>query len=544
MFGLAMALSLLAGFPETAYIDGLLALAWAALRLVQLARGERARYATHIALGAIAALCVAAPQIVAFVHDLGLSDVGGHGDVFARASLVPPAIVTSLVAPYALGPIFGHVDRWPLLVNVWGAIGGYTSIALAALATYGFIARRDALAWLLLVWSAAAMAKVFGLEPFLTVWNWIPGIASTAFFRYAQPTWELAMVILAARGLHELIANGPQRAPVVGTWLVVTGAWLAALAYGTTLWPHLKDTVVLRNFAAISAVWAAISGFGCAALATRASRPLARAGLACLLVFDAVLLFALPTLANPRAGEIDRPAVAFLRANLGLQRFYSLGPIQANYGAYFGIASINHNYLPVNRRWIEWVHDHLDRAADPIVFNGNFPRGAGQPSSVEELRRNLAAYRAAGVKFVVAPPGVDVFGTGDAAQPGTRLAYEDAVMRIYELASPVPYFDSLSGSCKIHASERTAARFECSRPDRIIRRELYSPGWRAEVNGRAASVEAYDEAFQAIAVPAGIGEIRFRYAPPHARWAWLAAALGLLALAAPLPRRLVLRKAG
>jgi len=59
MFGLAMALSLLAGFPETAYLDGLLALAWALLRLAQLAPGRRAAYAGRIFLGGIAALCIA-----------------------------------------------------------------------------------------------------------------------------------------------------------------------------------------------------------------------------------------------------------------------------------------------------------------------------------------------------------------------------------------------------------------------------------------------------------------------------------------------------
>ena len=58
-----------------------------------------------------------------------------------------------------------------------------------------------------------------------------------------------------------------------------------------------------------------------------------------------------------------------------------------NYGAYLGIASINHNYLPVARRWTQFVRDRLDSAAHPIVFNGNYPRPPGSPSAIATPNR-------------------------------------------------------------------------------------------------------------------------------------------------------------
>ena len=66
--GLAIAWSILAGFPEPAYISGLLALAWGIYRLVSApARGSMARRTVGgFALG----LLVACPLLIAFVDYL------------------------------------------------------------------------------------------------------------------------------------------------------------------------------------------------------------------------------------------------------------------------------------------------------------------------------------------------------------------------------------------------------------------------------------------------------------------------------------------
>jgi len=83
-------------------------------------------------------------------------------------------------------------------------------------------------------------------------------------------------------------------------------------------------------------------------------------------------------------------------------------------------------------------------------------------------------------------------------------------------------------------------RVECDQPATLVRRELYFPGWTATVNGAPAAITARDEIFQAVQLPKGTSEVRFRYAPPHIGWAWLAMWLGLAALAAaslPLFRR-------
>jgi uncharacterized membrane protein YfhO len=59
---------------------------------------------------------------------------------------------------------------------------------------------------------------------------------------------------------------------------------------------------------------------------------------------------------------------------------------------------------------------------------------------------------------------------------------------------------------------------------------LFSPGWIATVNGREALIAEHRDLFQSIELPAGKSDVRYRYAPPHVAWAWLAAFIGLLAL--------------
>ncbi len=402
LLAVALALSLLAGFPETAYINGLLALAWAVLRWAESAPGRRKAYATRVALGGMVGIALAAPQIWAFITFLPHAGIGGHGGLFAHKMLDPAAVIPSLVAPYVYGPIFAFSGTWQDLHMIWGDIGGYVSVIILIVSTYGLLAQRGALRWLLLAWSALALAKTFGVAPAVILWNMVPAIPQTAFFRYAPPSWELALIILATLGLDDLAQVGQFRhGPLLGAALMFAAAIMGSLIYGAHLWTHLCISAGLHTWAIISASWAVLTGLTCFGLMSHASGRWHTPALATLLVVNSMLMFAIPTLSNPRGGTVDMNAINFLRENVGLQRFYTLGPIQPNYGAYFGIASINYNYMPVSKRWANWVQAHLDTTVLD-QFTGNSPREKGQPSPAQELRRNLTNYGWTGVKYVVA----------------------------------------------------------------------------------------------------------------------------------------------
>lgn len=683
MFAIALGMGLLAGFPETAYLNGLFALVWFLLRLWQ-NTSHRVAFSFRIALGGIVGIALAAPQILAFFEFLPHAYLAAHDGTFAHIALEPPAVLPTLFFPYFYGPIAAYSGEWDRLGPIWGAMGGYISFIVIVVALYGVMVRRTPLNWMLLIWLSTVLAKSFGVPLVTDLWNLIPGVAQAAFDRYAVPTWELAFVILAAHAVDGIATQTPDPPPyrrciVVFSWVL----FAAGVLYAGTLWHHLHDSGPLRRWALVAALWimCTISVFTVALLRCNPVR--AAKAIACILIVDSVSMFVIPTLSNPRSGDIDNGAITFLQRNLGLQRFYSLGSIQANYGAYFGIASVNHNYLPVNQRWIDWVSKNLDAYADPIVFNGNYPRpgGPSSPTQREELIRNLVNYEWIGVKYVVAPTGDNPFvaaissktdttslsplqmsagdmatgtlpaglarksvvvshigvsignynnksngvltaqvcveslcaqgqhgltGSSDnsmfvipldrdlpvdarsavryrftysggneplvlwmsatpnpdmaqqlagptGAQPGRGLqvrlqlkddsaplakqVYADRIMSIYELGQPKPYFEELGGPCRLAARDREHVNADCLSPATLLRRELFFPGWTAQVNGSAASITEHRGLFQAVALPVGKSTTTFRYEPPRMIWAWIAMFAGLATLVAPAMKR-------
>lgn len=525
ILAIAMAASLLAGFPETAYINGLLALAWATLRGLQARRGARIAYAGRIALGGTVALLIASPQIVSFFLYLAESHIEGHADAFATMPLHTPSALPMLVAPYIFGPIFGYGHQWTPLFPWIGAMGGFVTAASIAAAVYGLVVRRSALALLLAGWIAAALGKTFSIEPFLTLWNLVPAIPLTPFFRYAPPSWTLALVILAAGAIDSLQRDGPRRGAWVATAIFSACGLAVAGAYATYLWGQMPpNTRGLPSWFLSASAWAVLSTVAVMVLVAASGRRRALRALAAFLAVEATLFCAIPILSNPRGSRIDTQAIEFLREGLGLRRFYTIGPIEPNYGAYFGIASLNHNYLPVPQLWVEHIQKRLDRKWTEVsVFNGDPKR-----NSREELRNNIAAFQEAAVKYVVTFPNESLEGV-----EGVKQVYADSRMRIFELPNPRPYFGDAAGRCRVQAIDRTSARVQCDEASSVVRRELFFPGWTATVNGKDGTIKLADSVFQSIDLPRGASEVRFAYAPPHIGWAWLAMWMGLAALLAP-----------
>lgn len=343
-FAAALTFSLVAGFPETAYINCLFALAWCLYRLAEMPRAVRGAFAGHVTAGGVVAVALAAPQLVAFVTTLPVSFIGGHAGAFATAHLASAGLLPSLLAPYVYGPIFGYGDAWATVRTIWDNIGGYVDILLCTAAAYGAVVKRNGLVLLLMGWIVLALAKTFGVSPVVSLWNAIPGIPNAAFYRYAPPSWELAVVILCALGLDQLAVSRTVNHLALGVAaLVPLGSGVTLLIWGRGVIRHLVVNAMLRDWARVSLVWAVftVGSFFLIALLARARWRAKLLGI--LLMADAALLFGLPTLSNPAIGVVDVPAIHFLQHHLGHERFYTLGPIQPNYGAYFGIASINHN---------------------------------------------------------------------------------------------------------------------------------------------------------------------------------------------------------
>jgi hypothetical protein len=213
LIAVAGAVSLYAGFPEVAYIDGLLCLCWFAWRCGCL-RGKPLRaFAGKAASGAIVGVLLSAPLLLAFFDYLAEAELGSHsGSAVGMVHLPTPAL-SQLMLPYVYGPIFAFGDTKLTLTTIWGEVGGYLSTSLLLFALLGLVSTgRRGLRLLLLAWIVLALARMYAKPPLLgDLVGLLPEMSRVAFFRYGFPSVELAVVVLAGLGLDELTRASPSR---------------------------------------------------------------------------------------------------------------------------------------------------------------------------------------------------------------------------------------------------------------------------------------------------------------------------------------------
>jgi len=540
-FGLvavALALSLYAGFPETAFLDGLLAVTWVIARAASLRGASRTRFLAKVAGGGVTGVLLAAPIVVPFLDYLVYADIGGHTGAFANVHLQTEAL-PMLLLPYVYGPIFGFTayDRTSTLTSVWSNVGGYLTTSVATLALIGMLGRRlRPLRVGLVLWIAVALGKTYGITAATLLLNLVPGVSVTAFYRYVWPSLTMAVVVLASLGFEDIVIGEARR------WKVAVAVGLAALvtaAFRIGAIPELARLVGAPHrhaWALASTAWAGalVVAVGTAALLLRGG--LRTALITSLVMLDATTLLIVPELSAPRAATLDVAPVTFLRSHLGTSRFYTLGPIQPNYGSYFGIASINVNDTPIPRAWSSYIVDKLDPGAVPLIFTGTRPQDPRtRPAAAEAFLEHLVSYQEVAVKYVVAPAGFTFPKTP--VSESLRLVFSDAVATIFELPHPRPYFEASVGECTLEPAGRERVRTSCPRAFTLVRRELFMPGWKAFADGETLRVEKGGELFQAVEIPAGTHVVRYRYVPPYFGAMLLAFASGVLVLVFAEARR-------
>ena len=398
-----IAFSLYAGFPETAFLDGLLGLAWMLVRCAGLRPMAQRRFLAGVAAGGAAGLLLAAPIVWPFLDFLRHADSGSHSG-YASELTLPAAAVPMLLLPYIYGPIQGVAQSKESLLTVWiiGGYFGFLPLVLAGLASIrgaGLVGLRR----LCVGWIVVCLLKMVQLPGIATLVDLVPGIPMVAFERFIVPSMTMACVFLAACAIEDWRNAGRrsdiQAACVIG--VVLLGAAMVGSA------PH-RDLVAVAGrpyaWTSIGGAAAALAGLLCL-LAGAPTRGRV-AALSALLVGEACLLFVVPSFSGIRGVVGDREPLTFLQSRLGLDRFYTLGPIQPNFSAMSGLASINYDMLPVDSGLVAYVRKHLDRYADFILFTGeNHRTDPSLPDPQSELAAHLAAYQTVGVRYVLTPPG-------------------------------------------------------------------------------------------------------------------------------------------
>jgi hypothetical protein len=361
--------------------------------------------------------------------------------------------------------------------------------------------------------------KTFGPAFAVTILNLVPGMTSVAFYRYMTPSLSLAAVVLAALALDDLM-----RATVSRRALVVSVSSAAALLL--VMWLLARDPVSdapdASRYLTASVAWAvaALAIIGALAWWRRAGVAVA---IVALVVVDVTITFAAPTLSAPRDVVVDHTTADWLDAHLGNRRFFTFGPIAANYGSYFEIGSAAATNVPIPQRWSDWLHRELGRAVDPGYFSF-------RTEGLDAVEANPDVLRALAVAYVVLANGTAV---EEPLRSALRPVTRDQVATIYALDDPAPYFDA-GAACSTVAQGRRHVRATCDRPARLVRRELAFPGWSVEVDGRPARLVSTDGLFQAVDLPRGTSDVTFSYRPPYWPWAVLLWAIGMLWVAGAL----------
>jgi hypothetical protein len=511
----ALALSLYAGFPEEAYLDGLLAGLWFLARLIQIRHTYWRQFLLKSVTGAIVGLLLAAPLLIAFLSYINHAFIGDHAGL--ADTYLPYLSLPMLVFPYIYGQVynFPNYDPTGRLGIIWGNVGGYITLSLIFFAAMSlFDKSRRLLKYILLAWVLLLASRIYGLPVFDHVLNLIPGMSKVAVYRYSEPALEFAGIMLAAFGFDKLIRSkivAKRPVAIVCVSLLVISFVLVLVAMKQENLIKLAPHHHLIFLAVL--VWS-LGGLALIALSLLGPFRYRRFICSAVVIADAMVMFMVPQFSAPRTIIIDTTPVSFLQSHLGNYRFFSLGPIQPNYGSYYNIASIDTNNLPLAKRWTNFMTKSLDPAVNPASFDGADAPSSGSLSPKDIFLSRIKSYEYVGVKYLATFP--DTLTASEVTKANLKSVFNSPVSSIYQLPNPEPYFSINSSSCQItKIYNKASLSVDCKKPASLVRREIYSSGWKAKTGNTNLAIKQSGPLFQSVELPAGVHTINFNYLPPH-----------------------------
>jgi hypothetical protein len=413
-------------------------------------------------------------------------------------------------------------------------VGGFLTTSLLLVDLLALWSRRlRTLRIALAAWLVLALGRTYGLAPLWRAFDALPFMGHVGAYRYLSPSVAFAAVVLAALGADDL------RRVEVPRWFAgvavfgATGIAAGAALSGWSVARAISHAPGASDWTTGSLAW----GFGVLAVAGAAAigRGRWRMGvvLACVVV-DALGMYVTPELSAPRAVSQDSRLVSYLQHHDASGRFFTLGPVQPDYGTYFGVMEADVNDLPIPKAYHRYIATHLDTNT-ALQFTGTVMRDPSGPTPLQELAAHFAAYEAIGVREVVAFAGSIPPSTAAALR--LREVYADRFADVYSTPRPAPFYQA-SRNCTLSHPLIDSVKVHCRGPGTLIRRELYMAGWSATTRSgmalplRSAADPSSDLA-QVVRVPTGVWTVEYSFTPPHEEAALGAMCVGALGMAVP-----------
>ncbi len=532
LMALALALSFYAGFPETAYLDGLLALGWAVVRLFSLERSRRLVAAVRVGIGGIVGGLLSLPIMVPFMDYLKQANVGGHVATVDGTAHIAGSAYPMLLDPYVYSTIFSN----SAVTNAWGGIGGYFGASVAVLGLVGLLGSRlRSLRIYLAAWVLLGMGL---LDNFLNVrraWNLLPQMGTIAVPRYIFPSLEMALVILAALGVSDLVAGSRRvRWNLPGAGLVVLAMTLLGVATAAKyndgfVVAGKKRTILIGLHALPFIAIGLLVALGVLLALTRWRGTIWL--IALVAVGEAVLYFFTPTAEAPKQITLDEAPIAFLKAHQGYERFLDFAVLYPNWGSQYGLYEVNQVDLPFPHAYADFLASTLYPGLYP---SNQFTVHAGMAGIInqeQDLVTHFSAFEQASVKYLLFPHQVPLMPA--LAKLGVTPVFRDSLAAIYQMPTTRHFISASNPSCIESTVSVNHASVVCpSGPTSLLRTELMMPGWRAYVNGREVPITTVDGVYQSISLPAGTSSVRYSFRPPHETFALAGGLLGILLMIA------------
>ena len=154
--------------------------------------------------------------------------------------------------------------------------------------------------------------------------------------------------------------------------------------------------------------------------------------------------------------------------------------------------------------------------------------------SVESPDYDSSIYRRLSLRYVLIPRSIaehaEEFGQIGASVKKIRADFSESVWahkvpapgeyEVWEMQNALPRAtlvetEASEDVCKIVSYETVCVTVDChtTNPGRMVLGDVYAPGWRACINGRAVKIDKYQNIFRSVQVPAGDTIVMFKYQP-------------------------------
>lgn len=523
LFGLVFAEQVLAGFPQSAYIAGLVYATWSLVLLFRL-RGTFGRVPLRLVLAGALALAVALSVSTGAVTLLPLVELGSVSDrsgtqSWQFASMMPYSFsdVLNFIVPYANGDVSdGTYNRPGFFWENYGYVGVVTFLLAAFAAVRGI--RRPRVVLLLAI-GIGAFSMVLGpnTPAYHLAWKYLPGMGHFRFPTRFLFVVDLVLCLLASMGLSllrplldRLFARVAPRISALMPLAFVLGTALDLFIHQSRQNPFVPAHEWLAKPAALTALGGPLHE-------SRLFSPQHR--------FFHRLAF------RTASGWTDLNPYRELRET-----------VAPNIGVFWGVATAD-CYMGIAPAWyVDVWGDHsrggmvvpttMRVSKDAIVTNDSFAPILAtfgvthllspipvRAAKIQEIANAgpIHLYRVGGKRARTVPFARVVQSNSEAATilkgPGFN---PDEMVLVHAPATDLPHPSTdnfVRGDARVAEEDSRHLRVQVEAPGGgyLLLADNFYPGWHATVDGVNATLYRANIASRAVRLPSGAKNVDFRY---------------------------------